>query len=117
MKIKKLRKVQFEEIEKKAIFVMTHEVILADGTIHPSEVEAMKDLQEGIGMGPDLIAEAKQTSVDEALVSLHNMTYSKKKVLAQILEEMAISDNHLHEKEMQLIIQTFKNIGIGGETE
>ncbi|CAM4389419.1 TerB family tellurite resistance protein [Zobellia nedashkovskayae] len=117
MKTKNLEKAQFEELEKKAIYVMTNQVVLADGTIHPSELEAMKQLQEDIGMGSDLIKEAQEITVEEALVSLHNMTYPKKKVLAKILEEMAISDNHLHENEMHLIIQTFKNIGIGGETE
>ncbi|MUH37100.1 hypothetical protein D9O36_14705 [Zobellia amurskyensis] len=117
MKTKILEKVQFEETEKKAIHVMTNEVILADGTVHPSELSAMKELQEQIGMGPDLIEEARKTTVEDALVSLHNMSYPKKKVLAQILEDMAISDNHLHDNEMQLIIQTFKNIGIGEETE
>ncbi|MDO6518129.1 hypothetical protein [Zobellia uliginosa] len=117
MKTKNLEKAQFEAIEKKAIYVMAHEVVMADGTVHPGELEAMKQLQEDIDMDHDLINEAKNTTVDEALVSLHSMTFPKKKVLAQILENMAISDKHLHEKEMQLIIQTFKNIGIGEETE
>ncbi|WP_400073536.1 TerB family tellurite resistance protein [Zobellia russellii] len=112
-----IHNVQFTETEKKAIFVMSNEVILADGKVHPSELAEMKELQEGIGMSPNLVNEAKETSTDEALVALHNMSYPKKKILAQILEDMAISDNHLHENEMQLIIQTFKNIGIGGETE
>lgn len=45
------------------------------------------------------------------------MEYEKKKELAKILEEVAIADNHLHEKEMILIIDVFKNIGIGEELE
>lgn len=117
MKTKNLEKVQFEELEKKAIYVMTNQVVLADGTVHPNELEAMKKLQKDIGMSSNLVSEAQSTTVEEALVSLHNMTFPKKKVLAKILEDMAVSDNHLHEKEMHLIIQTFKNIGIGGETE
>ncbi|WP_276166362.1 hypothetical protein [Zobellia alginiliquefaciens] len=117
MKTKKLEKAQFDKEEKKAIYVMTNQVVLADGKVHPSELKAMDQLQEDIAMNADLVSEAQETTVEEALISLHNMTYPKKKVLAQILEDMAVSDNHLHEKEMNLIIQTFKNIGIGGETE
>ncbi|MBU2945771.1 hypothetical protein [Zobellia uliginosa] len=117
MNTKKPEKVLFDKEEKKAIYVMTNQVVLADGTVHPNELEAMSQLQEDIGMNAILVSDAQETTVEEALVSLHNMTYPKKKVLAQILEDMAVSDDHLHEKEMNLIIQTFKNIGIGEETE
>lgn len=108
---------KFDQKEKMAVIKMTYEVILADGTIHPAEIIALEKLKFEIGFNNDFMAAAQNMDIDEALVPLHNMSYVKKKVLAQILEDMAISDNFLHEKEMSLIIQTFKNIGIGGELE
>lgn len=100
-----------------AVVKMTYEVILADGTVHPAEIDALQELKSKIGFDSNFLDEAKSMDVDSALVPLHNMSYAKKKTLARILEDMAISDDHLHEKEMNLIIQTFKNIGIGGELE
>lgn len=96
---------------------MVYEVILADGKIHPSEIKALEKLQSKIGFDKKFFDAAQKIDVDNALVPLHNMPFDKKKDLARILEDMAIADKNLHENEMNLIIETFKNIGIGGESE
>jgi len=108
---------KFDHEEKMAVIKMTYEVILADGKIHPSEIEALEKLKSKIGFDEKFFAAAQKIDADEALVPLHKMSFEKKKDLARILEDMAIADQNLHENEMNLIIQTFKNIGIGGESE
>ncbi|SHI62914.1 tellurite resistance TerB family protein [Pseudozobellia thermophila] len=108
---------EFEEVEKRAIVTMSYEVILADGTVHPDEVKALHRLREELCIDDHIVKEAQTISADEALIPLHNMSFEKKKKLGQILDTIAQSDKHLHEKEMDLIIQTFKNIGIGSESE
>lgn len=96
---------------------MSYEVILADGTVHPDEVKALHRLKEELCIDDGIIKAAQKISADKALVPLHNMSYGKKKKLGEILDIIALSDKHLHEKEMDLILQTFKNIGIGSESE
>ena len=108
---------KFDHEEKMAVIKMTYEVILADGKIHPSEIKALEKLQLKIGFDKKFFTAAQNLDVDNALVPLYNMSSEKKKNLARILEDMAIADQNLHENEMNLIIQTFKNIGIGGESE
>lgn len=107
----------FSDVEKKAILSTAYEVVLADGSIHPTEVAAIKKLIATMDLTNSLAKEAQEMSIDEALVPLNNMDYDKKKVLAKILDDIAMADEVLHENEMELIIDTFKNIGIGSETE
>lgn len=107
----------FSDVEKKAILSTAYEVVLADGSIHPTEVAAIKKLIASMDLTNSLAKEAQEMSIDEALVPLNNMDYDKKKVLAKILDDIAMADEVLHENEMELIIDTFKNIGIGSETE
>ena len=107
----------FDHEEKLAIIHMTYAVILVDGKVHRGEIAALHKLKFHIGFDSDFTGVARGMSRDDALVILHNMSYEKKLALAKILDEIAISDNHLHEKEITLIIDTFKNIGIGEELE
>ena len=50
-------------------------------------------------------------------MTLYNLPHEQKKALAEILDEVAIADGAIHKKEMDLIIETFINIGLGEETE
>ena len=108
---------QFSHQEKMAIIKMAYSVILADGKVHPREVAAIHKLKFQIGFDTDFISHAQNMVNESALVILFKMTFDKKKILAEILDQIAISDGHLHEKEVNLIIDTFKNIEMGEEMD
>ncbi|PKA98696.1 putative tellurite resistance protein B-like protein [Flavobacteriaceae bacterium MAR_2009_75] len=113
MKTTECNKVHFEENEKKAIIGLCYEVILADGLVHPNEIKTLHNLNEKLAINGIIVKEAQKTTIQEAESTLRNMSTSKKNSLARTLHEIAIADFHVHKKEVRLIIQTFKNIGIG----
>ncbi|MEP2281227.1 hypothetical protein [Maribacter sp.] len=108
---------EFEEFVKAAFVKMIYEVIEADGEIHPGELATLNKLKVGIGFDDAFLERAKLLDHDNALVTLYNIPHEQKKALAEILDEVAISDGAIHKKEMDLIIETFINIGLGEETE
>lgn len=69
----------FSDVEKKAILSTAYEVVLADGSIHPTEVAAIKKLIASMDLTNSLAKEAQEMSIDEALVPLNNMDYDKKR--------------------------------------
>lgn len=108
---------EFEEFVKAAFVKMIYEVIEADGEIHPGELEILNKLKVGIGFDDAFLERAKLLDYDNALITLYNIPHEQKTALAEILDEVAISDGAIHKKEMVLIIDTFINIGLGEETE
>ncbi|WP_291967197.1 hypothetical protein [Maribacter sp.] len=108
---------EFEEFVKAAFVKMIYEVIEADGEIHPGELEILNKLKVGIGFDYAFLERAKLLDYDNALITLYNIPHEQKTALAEILDEVAISDGAIHKKEMDLIIDTFINIGLGEETE
>ncbi|MGO4918642.1 hypothetical protein [Maribacter spongiicola] len=108
---------EFEEFVKAAFVKMIYEVIEADGKIHPAELETLNKLKSVIGFDDAFLERAKLLDYDNAIVTLYNLPHDQKKALADILEEVAIADGAIHKKEMELIIDTFINIGLGEETE
>lgn len=113
MKTTECNKMHFEENEKKAVITLCYEVILADGLVHPNEIKSLHKLKDKLGFDDFIIRKAQKTTIQEAESVLRNMSTSKKNSLARTLHEIAIADFHVHKKEVRLIIQTFKNIGIG----
>ena len=108
---------ELEEFVKAAFVKMIHEVITADGKVHPKELEMLNKLQKTIGFDDAFLKRTKHLDYDSALITLYNLPYEQKKSLAAILDEVAMSDGSIHKKEMDLIIDTFINIGIGEESE
>jgi len=108
---------EFYPQEKMAIIKMAYAVMLADGRVHKGEVAALHKLKFEIGFDSDLTSKAQLLDYDEALVALYAMPPEKNTLLVRILDDIALSDNQLHETEIRLIIDTFINIGLGEETE
>ena len=108
---------EFEEFVKAAFVKMIYEVIKADGKVHPAELIMLNKLQQTIGFDDAFLERTKQLDYDNALITLYNIPHEQKKALANILDEVAMSDGSIHKKEMALIIDTFINIGLGEETE
>ncbi|MFS4493118.1 hypothetical protein [Maribacter sp. 2308TA10-17] len=108
---------EFDFNEKLAVLKITTDVIKADGTLHQGEMKFLEELKKDLGFDIPTIEAAEDLDRDTALVSLHKLTYDKKKALVEILRNVAVSDNLLHEKEMDLIISTFTSMGLGEELE
>lgn len=108
---------KFDNEVKMAFVKMIHEVIYADGKVHPGEIEELTKLKQRIEFDEAYLTKAQELDYDEAIGTLYNMPYDQKKILAEILDDVANSDGTLHQKEMTLIIDTFINIGIGEESE
>ncbi|TMM58486.1 hypothetical protein FEE95_03380 [Maribacter algarum] len=108
---------KFTQDEKLAVASTVIAVIKADKLLHMGEIKFMERLKKQIGIDIPTVEAADDLDRDSALVTLHKMTYQKKKALVKILREAAISDDFLHETEMDLILQTFSNIGLGEELD
>tara|TARA_R110002167_G_scaffold163242_27_gene360051 strand:- start:732 stop:1061 length:330 start_codon:yes stop_codon:yes gene_type:complete len=108
---------EFDPEEKLALVQMIDSVIQADGIVHQGELTALGKLMEVFDFNGYLIEQAKDMDTDQALLVLSRMPYEKKKALAGTLEEMALADGFIHEKEMALIFDVFSTIGIGRELD
>jgi len=106
---------QFTQNEKLAVASTVIQIFKADNILHEGEMQFMEQLKKQIDIDIPTVEAAEDLDPDIALVTLHKMTYKKKKALVKIIEKAAISDDFLHEKEMSLIVQTFMNIGLGEE--
>jgi uncharacterized tellurite resistance protein B-like protein len=59
----------------------------------------------------NFILQARNITHEQAKLILRDMTYEKKKGLAAILDEIAISDGFVHEKETALMTEIYAFIG------
>lgn len=108
---------QFTQDEKLAIVSTVIEIFKVDDYLHMGEMGFMEKLKKQIDIDIPTVEAADNLDTDTALITLHQMTYQKKKALVHIVREAAVSDDFLHEKEMNLILQTFRNIGLGEELD
>lgn len=107
----------FTLAEKLAIVHAVDSVIIADGTVHNGELTALGQLMHHIEFDSNFILQARNIAKEQAKLILRDMTYGKKKVLATILDEIAISDGFVHEKETALMTEIFTFIGFGQEVK
>lgn len=103
----------FNVVEKLAIVRAVDSVILADGTVHQAEISALGRLMHRIDFDSNFILQARNFSGEQVLRVLREMPKSKKVALMGILEEVAISDGFVHEKEAALMDTIFTSMGIG----
>jgi len=112
-----MENMKFEEFVKAAFVKLIYEVVHADGKVHPAELELLEKLKDRLDFDNAFVERTKLLDYDNAIVTLYNIPYQQKKELAKILDQVAMSDGALHKKEMDLILETLINIGIGEETE
>lgn len=87
-------------------------VILADSKVAPGEMNLLTQLMDRFNFDTLFVGQARNLKKGEALEILGKMEVEKKKVVAHLLDEVALSDGYLHEKEIKLIKETLQNIGI-----
>jgi len=107
----------FNHQEKRAIIYMCNKVVHADDKFHRGERIALIQLKHTIGFDTDDFKNAEEMVEEEALLTLRKMTQEKKQAFSKILNDIAISDNHLHIKEIKLLSVTFKKIGMDEELD
>jgi len=105
----------FNHQEKRAIIYMCNKLVHADDKFHRGERIALIQLKHTIGFDTDDFKNAEEMVEEEVLLTLRRMTQEKKQAFSKILNDIAISDNHLHLKEIMLIADTFKRIGFDQE--
>lgn len=102
----------FNLAEKLAVVKMIDTVIIIDEVVHPQEITAFSKLMTTIDFDSNLIVNARNMETKQGLAILNDMTDAKKEALATILYDMAMADGFLHEKEKDLLFNTFSAIGV-----
>lgn len=108
--------IDFTVAEKLAIVQAVESVILVDGTVHNGEINALGRLMKRIDFDSGFIAQARNITPEQGLSILRDLPRDKKNTLVKILEEIAISDGFVHEKETALMSTIFSFIGIEQKT-
>tara|TARA_R110001592_G_scaffold94994_2_gene274183 strand:+ start:5946 stop:6278 length:333 start_codon:yes stop_codon:yes gene_type:complete len=103
---------KFDISEKLAMVNVIDSVIVADGKVHKGEINALSKLIEVIDFDSNFLIQARAIETEQSIVILKEMPQEKKNQLAQILEDVALSDGFLHEKENDVIDHIFSSIGI-----
>ncbi len=97
--------------EKLAIVQALDALILADGTVHNGEINALTELMKTIDFDSNFMVQARSTPPKECVTILRAMSDKKKDNLALILKNMALSDGFEHQKETDLIESVLNVIG------
>ena len=103
---------EFDISEKLAIVHLIDSVIVTDGKVHEGEINALSKLMPIIDFDSNFLIQARTIDIDQSVLILKEMTEDKKSKLAEILEEVAISDGYVHEKESDVIRHVFSEIGV-----
>jgi uncharacterized tellurite resistance protein B-like protein len=102
----------FNLMEKLAVFKSVDEIIQLDEEIKPGEVRFMEELCEALGFEKAMIPEARRVDAAEALAVLKAMPDPQKQALARILNKAANADGVVDEQEIQFIFRIFSAAGI-----
>jgi len=102
---------KFEISEKLAIVNLVDSVIMADGEVHKGEINAFSDLMEVIDFDSNFLLQARNLNTENSISLLKGMPQDKKERLIKILEDIAISDGFVHEKELEVITHVISSIG------
>lgn len=102
----------FSLAEKLAIVKALDALILADGIVHDGEINSLTDLMHRLDFDSNFIVQARNIATRQCAIILQAMPDDKKDVLARILEEMAIADGFIHEKESDMITIILAKIGM-----
>ncbi|WP_299319407.1 TerB family tellurite resistance protein [uncultured Maribacter sp.] len=103
---------EFEISEKLAMVHLIDSVIVADGEVHNGEINALTKLMTIIDFDSNFLIQARSIDIEQSVNILKGMSEDKKSKLAQILEDVAISDGYIHEKESDVIRHVFFEIGL-----
>lgn len=104
--------ITFSLAEKLAIVQALDSVIFADGSVHSGEINTLSELMHRLDFDSNFIVQARNLSPEQGILVLENMSEEKKLIISEILQEMALADGFLHNKEKSLILGICEAIGI-----
>lgn len=107
--------INYTKQEKLAVVKMVDYVILADSKVAPAEMQYLTQLMDRFAFDSFFIGQARNLNKDLAYKILNSMSLLKKRALAQLLEEVAISDGFVHEKELLKISEALGHMEIQKE--
>ncbi|WP_051941683.1 tellurite resistance TerB family protein [Maribacter forsetii] len=106
---------EYTKEEKLAIVKMVDYVILADSKVDPAEMRYLTQLMVRLSFDSFFIGEARNLDKEKAFKILSLMSLPKKRELAKLLDEVAISDGFVHEKEVLKIAEALDHMEIEKE--
>jgi uncharacterized tellurite resistance protein B-like protein len=104
---------EFNLAEKLALVKAVDEVIYIDGKVDTEEMDFMTQLMDTLKFDRILVEEARKITAKECLSILKGMTYEKKQMLSELLNEMANADGEFNKDEYRLIFNILHEVGIG----
>ncbi|WP_324024237.1 hypothetical protein QSV08_14365 [Maribacter sp. BPC-D8] len=107
--------IDFTKEEKLAVVKMVDYVILADSKVDPAEMRYLTQLMDRFTFDSFFVGQARNLNKDKAFQILSQMTLPKKKEVAKLLNEVAISDGFLHDKELVKIAEALGHMEIKKE--
>ena len=107
-----LSEMDFNLMEKLAVFKSVDEIIQLDEEIRPGEVHFMEELCESLRFEKAMLREARRVDAAQALAVLKTMPDPQKQALAKILNKAANSDGVVDEQEIRFIFRIFSAAGI-----
>jgi len=104
---------EFNLAEKLALVKAVDEVIYVDGKVDTEEMDFMTQLMDTLKFDRMLVEEARKITAKECLSILKGMTYEKKQMLSELLNEMANVDGEFNKDEYRLVFNILHEVGIG----
>ncbi|TDS18964.1 hypothetical protein DFQ03_0677 [Maribacter caenipelagi] len=104
--------IDFTKEEKLALVKMVDYVILADSKVDPAEMRYLTQLMDRFTFDSFFVGQARNLNKDKAFKILNLMSLPKKKEVAKLLDEVAISDGFVHDKELQKIAEALGHMEI-----
>lgn len=103
-------------IEKLAIVKTLDEIIIANGEIAPGEQKMLKEIMNKMAFNAAFVEEARKMKSSESIDVLKRMPLKRKKLFAELMHKIAISDGTVDEMETNLIIGIYKDANIDIES-
>ncbi|WP_396632422.1 hypothetical protein [Maribacter sp. R86514] len=107
--------IEYTKEEKLAVVKMVDYVILADSKVDPAEMRYLTQLMDRFSFDSFFIGQARNLNKEKAFKILSLMSLPKKRELAKLLDEVAISDGFVHDKELLKIAEALGHMEIKKE--
>jgi len=107
--------IEYTKEEKLAVVKMVDYVILADSKVDPAEMRYLTQLMDRFSFDSFFIGQARNLNKEKAFKILGLMSLPKKRELAKLLDEVAISDGFVHDKELLKIAEALGHMEIKKE--
>ncbi|MDF4201770.1 hypothetical protein PXD56_02305 [Maribacter sp. SA7] len=107
--------IDFTKEEKLAVVKMVDYVILADSRVDPAEMRYLTLLMDRFSFDSFFVGQARNLNKEKAFKILSLMSLPKKREVAKLLDEVAISDGFVHDKELLKIKEALDHMEIQKE--